>query len=48
MIDVIENVLPQQVIASTNKVFDKNSENAKADKSNQRVEEKTTKKKGAK
>lgn len=43
MIDEIGNVLPKQVIAPINMVFDKNSENAKSDNSDQRVEEKTTK-----
>ena len=43
MIDEIDNVLPKQVITLTNKVFDKNSENAKLGKPDQRVEEKTTK-----
>ena len=43
MIDEIGKVLPKQVITPTNKVFDKNSENAKSGNSDQRVEEKTTK-----
>jgi hypothetical protein len=43
MIDEIGNVLPKQLIAPINKVFDKNSENAKSGNSDQRVEEKTTK-----
>jgi hypothetical protein len=43
MIDEINNVLPKQLIIPTNKVFDKNSENAKSGKPEQRVEEKTTK-----
>jgi hypothetical protein len=43
MIDEISNVLPKQVIASPNMIFDKNDENAKSGKSDQRVEEKTTK-----
>ena len=43
MIDEISNVLPKQMIAPSNKVFHKNSENAKFEKSDQRVEEKTTK-----
>ncbi len=43
MINEISNVLPKQVIAPPNKVFDKNSENAKSGKSDQRVEEKPTK-----
>ena len=33
MIDEINNVSPKQVIATTNNVFDKNSENAKSAKS---------------
>ena len=43
MIDEIGNVLPKQVITPINKIFDKNSENAKSGKPDQRVEEKTTK-----
>jgi hypothetical protein len=43
IIDEIGNVLPNQVITPINKIFDKNSENAKSGKSDQRVEEKTTK-----
>ncbi len=43
MIDEIGNVLPKQIIAPTYKVFDKSSENAQSGKSDQRVEEKTTK-----
>jgi hypothetical protein len=43
MIDEIDNVLPKQLIIPTNKVFDKNSENAKLGRAEQRVEEKTTK-----
>ena len=43
MIDEIDNVLPKQVITPTDKVFYKNSENAKSGNSDQRVEEKTTK-----
>jgi len=43
LIDEIGKVLPKQVITPTNKVFDKNSENAKSGNFDQRVEEKTTK-----
>ena len=43
MIDEIGNVSPTQIITPINKIFDKNSENAKSGKSDQRVEEKTTK-----
>ena len=43
MIDEIGNVLPKQIITPINKIFDKNSENAKSGKPDQRVEEKTTK-----
>jgi len=44
MIDAIRNVSPQRVITPPiNAVFDKNSENAKSGKSDQRVEETTTK-----
>jgi hypothetical protein len=43
MIGEISNVSQQQVIAPTNNVFDKPGENAKSGKSDQRVEEKTTK-----
>ena len=43
MIDEVSNVSPKQVIAPTNKVFDKNGENAESAKSDQRVGETTTK-----
>ena len=43
MIDEIGNEMPKQMIAPTNRVFDKNSENAKLGNSDQSVEEKTTK-----
>jgi len=43
MIGEISNVSQQQVIAPTNNVFDKPGKNAKSGKSDQRVEEKTTK-----
>ena len=43
MIDEIGNVLPKELIAPINKVFDKNSENEKSGKSDQRVEQTTTK-----
>ena len=43
MIDEIDHVLPKQLIAPINKVFDKNSENEKSGKSDQRVEQTTTK-----
>ena len=43
VIDEIGNDLTKQMVAPTNRVFDKNSENAKLAKSDQSVEEKTTK-----
>ena len=43
MIDEIGNVSPKQIITPINKIFDKNSENAKSGKPDQRVEKKTTK-----
>jgi hypothetical protein len=44
MIDEIRNVSPQRVITPPNNaVFDKNTENEKSGKSDQRVEQTTTK-----
>jgi len=43
MIDEISNVLPKQVIAPTNNVFDKNSGNEASGKSDQKAEGTTTK-----
>jgi hypothetical protein len=43
VIDEIGNDFPQQMLAPANRVFDKNSENAKLDNSGQSAEEKTTK-----
>ena len=43
MIDEISNVSPQRVITPPNNVFDKPGENAKLEKSDQRVEGTTTK-----
>ena len=43
MINEIGNDLPKQMVTPTNRLFDKNSENAKFDNSDQSVEEKTTK-----
>ena len=43
MIDEIGNDFPQQMLAPANRLFDKNSENAKLDNSGQSAEEKTTK-----
>jgi hypothetical protein len=43
MIGEINNVSQQQVIKPTNNVFDKPGENTKTGKSDQKVEEKTTK-----
>jgi hypothetical protein len=43
MIGEISNVSQQQVIAPTNKVFDKPGENTKTGKSDQKVEQTTTK-----
>ena len=43
MIDEIRNVSPQRVITPTNNVFDKPGENAKTGKSDQKVEQTTTK-----
>ena len=43
MIDEIRNVSPQQVIAPTNYVIDKPGENTKTGKSDQKVEQTTTK-----
>jgi hypothetical protein len=43
MIDEIRNVSPQRVITPTNSVFDKPDEDNKAEKSDQKVEQTTTK-----
>ena len=43
MIDEIRNVSPQRVITPANNVFDKPGENTKTGKSDQKVEQTTTK-----